>query len=230
MEGRQPLALQGRIHGHLAVPVTIPSGKSATSPEHGIPWPGGPRGDMARNRTCDLLICDRMLYRCATMPGCCALTNRGCPCVQARRINDTTSLTPRLLMSPAAPGLQCSPPLWRFLTRKMQLRWSHPHQRCRGVGHLGVMSMDHWRTRCCLTIQNRPPCLSGRPVSRRRRRRQHPSGPGQGLAVLQAWMMGGLLSCTRSGPRLQTWKVRTTLPMAPSCFRLCVARTDCSAS
>jgi hypothetical protein len=54
VEGRQPLALQGLIHRHLAVPVTI--GKSATNPEHGNPGPGGPQGDMGRNRTCDLLI------------------------------------------------------------------------------------------------------------------------------------------------------------------------------
>ncbi len=53
MEGRQPLALQGLIHRHLAVPVTILTGKSATNPKHGIPGPGGPRGDMGRNRTCD---------------------------------------------------------------------------------------------------------------------------------------------------------------------------------
>ncbi len=29
--------------------------------------PGIPRGDMGRNRTCDLPICDGMLYHCATM-------------------------------------------------------------------------------------------------------------------------------------------------------------------
>ncbi len=36
--------------------------------EHGIHRLGGPRGNMGRNRTCDLSICDRMLYHCATMP------------------------------------------------------------------------------------------------------------------------------------------------------------------